>query len=258
MTGPVTLEQPEDNRGSRAMSEASKSSPNSALNQTRALSPIVSPCQSPKPILKVDTNLRLDEDVPPQVPPKSPVRDRKMSPQPPLLSSPPSVLYQAIFTPGSDAVSSAISESASPYSKGLPLRSETPKPTEVLGSTIPSNGALKSTPAPVWVSHNRSASDVSILNRGRPMKRSDTRSRSRTRSKTKSPDTEVWNNWQLPRGLKVAEARTQLPASDKENLHQKARRQAEKFEVLASSDVTQLSRVSRSPFLSTSSNADLR
>lgn len=88
------------------------------------------------------------------------------------------------------------------------------------------------------------------------MKRSDTRSRSRTRSKTKSPDTEIWNNWQLPRGLKVAQARTQLPIGDKENLHQKARRQAEKFEVLAGSDVTQLSRVSRLLLIQTQSNTD--
>jgi hypothetical protein len=88
-------------------------------------------------------------------------------------------------------------------------------------------------------------SDTSVMDRGRPVRRTSKRERSRTCSEANNPDAPVQDNWRMPRGMRVPDAAVRMNESDKEILHKQAHDQAEKFEVLNKRDVSSTSRVSR-------------
>lgn len=250
MTGPVTLEEPKGVHGSRIVSEASTSSRTTSHDQRRKEPLILSPCQGPELTRKVDTNPSLDDDVAPQVPPKALSRENK-----PLILAKTGVLHQAAFASSSNDVPNAVPKSVLPYSKAVAQRSEIPKLAEALSSTKPASGASESTEAPIWTFRDRSFLDGACLNLGRPMIRSNSPV-SRSRSTTKSSYVEVCNSRQLPKGLSIAEAKRQLSPFDIVNLRQQAHRHARNFEVLAGTDVNQLSRVSNLSFLLAPVDAD--
>lgn len=93
--------------------------------------------------------------------------------------------------------------------------------------------------------HARNASDTSILERGRPIKRTlskKTTPKKSPTSATTSPKTDQ-GNWKLPHGMRPSEAVVRLPDSEKETLRKQATGQAEQFEILGSRNVASLSRV---------------
>jgi hypothetical protein len=93
------------------------------------------------------------------------------------------------------------------------------------------------------VSHNRNLSESSLMDRGRPVRRTSKRSRSRTTSETNNCDESIPDNWQLPKGLRVAEASRLMGDAEKETLYKQASAQADKFEVMNKRDVASMSRV---------------
>ena len=89
------------------------------------------------------------------------------------------------------------------------------------------------------------STDLSILNRGRPIRRSQSfdqheRNRSASASVNCSEPKEVWK---LPAGFKRTDAVHLLTESDKQKLQRQAVSQAEKFEVLNERDIATLSKV---------------
>ncbi|KAF2093169.1 hypothetical protein NA57DRAFT_48632, partial [Rhizodiscina lignyota] len=112
--------------------------------------------------------------------------------------------------------------------------------------SVPADALRPSVTSPETASnaHSRNASDTSILERGRPFKRSG----SRKKSPKKSPVLDAASprsddgNWRLPNGLRPCEAVTKLPDSEKEALRKQATGQAEQFEILGARNVASLSR----------------
>lgn len=220
----------------------------------KPLSPIISPVASPKPLLKVDTaNFSADAELPPQVPPKSPAVERKGSPAPLVLNSKASrtqLLTPASMTSGGNTPLSAI-ERRSPNNI-IPL------PTPPSAFTNPfyaaSPASSRGSPrverrdplAAHATSHNRNMSESSIMDRGRPARRSSKRQRSRTMSETNNGEGATPDAWQLPHGMRVPEATRRMSDADKKLLHKQAYDQAGNFEVLNKRDVASLSRVSNS------------
>jgi hypothetical protein len=90
-------------------------------------------------------------------------------------------------------------------------------------------------------SHNRNLSESSVMERGRPVRRSSKRSRSRTASEANEEPTP--DNWQLPKGMRVAEASRRMQEAEKETLYKQASQQAQKFEVMDKRNVASMSRV---------------
>lgn len=93
-------------------------------------------------------------------------------------------------------------------------------------------------------SHNRNLSESSVMDRGRPVRRGSKRSRSRTTSEATNLDEPAPDNWQLPKGMRVADASRRMQDAEKETLYKQASAQAEKFEVMNKRDVASMSRVS--------------
>src|SRR5262249_48568542 len=91
--------------------------------------------------------------------------------------------------------------------------------------------------------HNRNASDNSILDRGRPVKRTEKRPRSRTCSQLNKTEADKALLKDLPKGISASEAGNRMNDHDKNKLRKQAMEQAEKFEVLTNKDVSSLSRV---------------
>lgn len=81
------------------------------------------------------------------------------------------------------------------------------------------------------------------MDRGRPPSRNSKRQRSRAVSETTNPDAAAHDPWQLPHGMRVAEASRRMSDVDQKALHKQAYDQAGKFEVLNRRDVASLSRV---------------
>jgi len=86
------------------------------------------------------------------------------------------------------------------------------------------------------------------MDRGRPKKRADGSSiKSAT---TKAIEQKAFIT--LPTGVKASDAASKFSAQDIETLRQQAQGQAAQFEVLASKDVGELSRVSKFPMFASS------
>ncbi|KAF2114692.1 Up-regulated during septation-domain-containing protein [Lophiotrema nucula] len=218
----------------------------------RPLSPILSPGASSKPALKVDTNSVMETiELPPEVPPKSPYFERKGSPVPPRLLSSKSSATQ-LMTPASTTSGGATPLSAIDIRRSPGVHAPLPTPLSAISNpfsaTSPLSGIERSSPRiekrdPMTTySHSRNQSDTSIMDRGRPTRRSSKRQRSRTESEANNPETPVQDGWKLPKGLRVAEASVRMQEADKELLHKQAQDQAEKFEVLNKRDVASMSR----------------
>lgn len=91
--------------------------------------------------------------------------------------------------------------------------------------------------------HQRGASEASVLERGRPMRRGDTSLMQRlSRAKLRGPSL-AEENIGIPTGSKPREASTVIPIAELEFLKQQAYEQVESFEVLAAKDVSSLSKV---------------
>ena len=223
----------------------------------KPLSPILSPGMSMKPALKVDTDVNETLDKRPEVPPKSPT-ERKGSPSP-LKLNPKSSKTQ-LMTPSTIHTAGTTPTSALDFRRSPNVNGPLPTPLSAISNPFSagSPGALdrrgsprveKRDPIAVHMasSHNRNMSESSVMERGRPVRRTSKRERSRTCSEAPVADLPTPDNWTLPRGMRVAEASMRMPEADKEILHKQAYDQAEKFEVLKKRDVASLSRVSVLP-----------
>ncbi|KAF2257970.1 hypothetical protein CC78DRAFT_159147 [Lojkania enalia] len=249
VTGPSHVYLPPQQASTTNSPEVSNISKLEASVSGKPLSPILSP--GVKPALKVDTTTVMDaSDLPPEVPPKSPLLERKGSPVPHKLSSKSSATQ--LRTPASLASGGSTPLSAIEIRRSPGVAAPLPTPLSAISNpfsaTSPSSAIDRRSPkvekrdplAPS--SHNRNMSDTSIIDRGRPVRRSSKRQRSRTCSEANNPDTSVQDSWRLPQGLKVREASAQMNKSDKELLHKQASDQAQKFEVLNKRDVASMSR----------------
>ncbi|KAF2636469.1 hypothetical protein P280DRAFT_483741 [Massarina eburnea CBS 473.64] len=220
----------------------------------KPLSPILSPGVSMKPSLKVDTRtLPRTSDIPPAVPPKSPSTERRASPSPLKLNgkSSRSQLTPALTSNGSTPTSAKDSR------RSPNMHFHLPTPLSAMSNpnnaSSPRSAARNSprvekrdpfvAPAPT---HNRNISDTSVIDRGRPIRRSSKRQRSQNHSETdedpSSAPPKDKDNWRLPRGMRASEASMRMPEEEQEDLYKQASDQAEKFEVLNKRDVGSLSR----------------
>ena len=220
----------------------------------KPLSPILSPGVSARPALKVDTDvIQEDGEFPPQVPPKSPAAERKGSPSPLKLntkSSRPQLTTPASTTPGTMFSGNVFDTRRSPNVNA-------PLPTPLSASSNPFSVASPSIAVDHRASpkvekrdlmasygaHNRNLSESSVMDRGRPVRRSSKRSRSRTASETNNSDEPILDNWQLPKGMRAADASRRMGKAEKDTLYKQASAQADKFEVMNKRDVASMSRV---------------
>lgn len=244
-------------------------SPESLNVPSKPLSPILSPGASPnnntKPSLKLETSNVAEElelELPPQVPPKSPSLERKGSPAPLVLnpkSSKPQLMTPASMTSGRVTPLSAVDRRSPNGSVALPTPPSTftnPFYAASPSSARNSPRAEKKDPIATQLSmHNRNQSESSIMDRGRPTRRSSKRQRSRTLSEAaNSESTAPSDTWTLPNGMRVPEATRRMSDADKKLLHKQAYDQAGNFEVLNKRDVASLSRVRSDPCLCVRAN----
>ena len=218
------------------------------------LEPIVSPAPSvakeSRPQLQIKTDpkpLESFEDMPPAPPPKSaPVGGR---------NSPGSNRR----TPSRKNSSNTLTRLASAFQSSTEQSS-----TEPIGSKSPepkayTPAALASASPPVHkkqLSHaggleSSPSSELSVVNRGRPIKRAqsfDHPDRKLSASSSPTHFAEPKEVWKLPSGLKRTEAIRKLNEHEKQKLQHQAASQADKFEILSERDVATLSKV---PFCST-------
>ena len=94
--------------------------------------------------------------------------------------------------------------------------------------------------------HCRGESETSVMDRGRPMKRTDGSLIKRKSIKPVEATVEELKDFEtLPLGYRpLEEASSSLPCTEIENLREQAVEQASRFKVLSSKDVENLSRVS--------------
>lgn len=204
-------------------------------------------------------------DTPPEVPPKSARMLPEASPQsglasslPSLPSAVPTVTPFTPFTPMSDFSASTTSlvplklapgtSTSSPQAQGrsspapkgpLPTRKPSPNPrNHTRGLSESSSFVAVARPG-----HRRTESEASIMDRGRPKKRADGSSIKSATTKANEQRAFVT----LPTGVKASDALSKFSTQDIETLRQQAKGQAAQFEVLASKDVGDLSRVSNLP-----------
>jgi hypothetical protein len=89
-------------------------------------------------------------------------------------------------------------------------------------------------------------SEPSMVNRGRPCKRTQASSkpaREQSASSSPSSSSDPIEVWTLPTGIKKVDALRKFNESDRQKLQRQAASQAEKFEILNERDITKLSKV---------------
>jgi hypothetical protein len=179
------------------------------------------------------SKLRCQDDTPPDVPPKSArMFDGRITPP---LRNPfaPTMNSSTTTTP-----SSALEGRSSPNSWRVP---------KAVGQSGHSRNASDGTSlVSQHHGHQRSGSDVSVMERGRPKKRSDgSPVKASTSRHGRNPSAEQKAAFvTLPSGTRATEASTKLEMNEIEVLRKQAIGQAAKFEVLCAKDVDSLSRVS--------------
>jgi hypothetical protein len=205
------------------------------------LSPILSPTAT-KPNLTVNTRPfdDSDDDIPPEVPPKSPLPEWTQSPpqRPPTRSGRPSPTRN---------IGRPMAPSPTPLSAFPPHSALEGRQSPVIAMRAGSAAAhsrntsepVTQNRGPMAPSHSRNASDGSVMNRGRPVRRDQKQSPGRNRSETASPEIEP-----LPSGWRPEEAASKYSSPERQGLEKQAADQAEKFEVLSAKDVSSLTRVS--------------
>jgi hypothetical protein len=128
----------------------------------------------------------------------------------------------------------------------------TPKesnPTTDLNSTPKADPELRAAPT---IGHRRNQSESgSVMERGRPRKRSETTgSTTLKRTASKRNDSAERRAFeQLPKGWKVGEAAAMLSPTETAAIQKQALQQAARFEILRKDDVDNLSRVNKSLLL---------
>ncbi|KAK8056468.1 hypothetical protein PG993_001695 [Apiospora rasikravindrae] len=163
----------------------------------------------------------------------------------------------------SNAPRSAATSSTSPVPMSAPFDSRSsPRPWERSGSTTPVTTTQHSHPDPTTTpqanlelaqrsatvtSHRRNKSEsASIMDRGRPRKRSDGTpvggGLKRAASKKSKDEDQRRAFEELPQGWKPKEAATQLDQAEADYLHKQALGQVLRFEVLKKDDVESLSK----------------
>ncbi|KAF8849322.1 hypothetical protein BDZ45DRAFT_663315 [Acephala macrosclerotiorum] len=250
----------------------------------KSLAPLVIPSSTSTRLPRQNSHSRLRSvsescGMPPDVPPKF-ARMKESSPHP--RASP--------FTPMSSSSTSLLSASTAPTSTSTTPSSALPMPsfpTSGRSSPKPVGATSVSAPVPSPMGHMRGQSDIplacgktlthqrsfplhnhghrrheseaSIMDRGRPKKRSQTpidgspikrsaskRSPSNPTSTSPVAETEKSDEQKafehLPSGIRATEASTHLPSLEIEALRKQAIGQASRFEVLSSKDVETLSR----------------
>ncbi len=199
------------------------------------LAPLVIPSndhvQQPRMVITKSpsiTRLMQSEERPPEVPPKSPRTEGRASPKPKTPYTPESAPTSTLLvTPEGRA-------SPKPWNTQVggqsPQTHQRGQPDNVIRSHSPKG-------------HQRGQSDASIMERGRPTKRTEPVKRST--SKLKRSQSSVKRAYEtLPLGMIAAEANEKLSQHDITKLQKQAIGQVEKFEVLNVKDVECLSKVS--------------
>lgn len=213
----------------------------------KPLSPILSPGVTSKPTLKVNTDvIQEDVEAPPEVPPKLPAAERRGSPVPLKLNTKTS--RSQLTTPSTATSMSAFDNRRSP-NVNIPLPTPLSAISNPFSAGSPGGGfdhraspkVERRDPLASHGLHNRNLSESSVMDRGRPVRRGSKRSRSRTASEVTEEPTP--DNWQLPKGMRVAEASRRMQEAEKDTLYKQAFAQAEKFEVMNKRDVASMSRV---------------
>ncbi|KAH8676766.1 Up-regulated during septation-domain-containing protein [Tricladium varicosporioides] len=234
--------------GQSSSYRAGSASPKHRPLSPKSLAPLVIPSTSapqPQRLGRRPSNSRLRSgSTPPDVPPKS-ARFQDRSPY--SRNSP--------FTPGSASttnLSTAPTSINSTPISALPERQTSPKPWTATSATGPgpspmghsrgqSEAAQQQSQIGKTLGHRRGESEASIMDRGRPKKRSDGSPIKRQLSK-RSPAEEQKAFESLPQGIRATEASTLIPTAELESLRKQAIGQASRFEVLNSKDVESLSR----------------
>ena len=212
------------------------------------------------------------DDVPPQVPPKSPRTESRASPRsrklPHAASSSTSTTYSVV--PPSSAVdtrpgrlymapesNSSLSLLQTPSADKVPAPS-TPSaqkaPEKSLQSQpknkypLPVRSTSNKGPPPTVkapLRHQSGMSEPSVINRGRPMKRGDT-SLIRSLSKPMLRSPTLGKGYpDIPSGFKATEAPCRVPDAESRYLKKQADEQVEEFKVLPIKQVLKLTKVRR-------------
>lgn len=226
----------------------------SPLSRPRSSASGRRPSLKPLPEMNV-ASTHSDDELPPQVPPKSPTIERQGSPSPLKLDmhiARTQLLMSASAASGRRTPPSSNDNKPWPkFSTPLPTSpSEIPTPFYA-PSLSPSRGSPRSEKrdpisSHVVTAHTRIMSESSVVARGRSADRKDRnlRKHNRTCSEGNSPKSSNVDAWKMPQGMRVPEASTRMCEIDKKLLHKQACDQASNFEVLNKSDVTSMSRVS--------------
>ncbi|KAI9776204.1 MAG: hypothetical protein M1839_000525 [Geoglossum umbratile] len=197
----------------------------------KRLAPLVIPTRERAYSGKSPLNNLLDDDNPPEVPPKSPRR-----PSPNRMVSGSIMHANHSSAPLTNSTTSAITTPASttggrtsPNIFSTPLRSDSPAQTRSRFRV-------------------RDESPTALIDRGRPSRRPESKTRdseNRPRSAKKSP-AGIKAFEHLPKGCRAEDAVRKLSSSQVINLQRQALGQAERFEVLTQRDVDKLSKELRS------------
>jgi hypothetical protein len=251
-TTPTTTGVTSDESSQNTTPKQGSGSPKQPLSP-KILAPLVIPSTSaaqPQRLIRESSATRLRSgSTPPDVPPKS-ARMKEGSPHP----------RPSPFTPMS-ASTTSLSTSTAPTSvsgtpNSAPEGRSSPKPWSAGPSPNPNTmchnrGQSETTQRQGHaMCHRRGESEASIMDRGRPKKRSDGSPIKRTGSKRAVATSEEQKAFEtLPQGHRAVDAPSLLQATEIEVLRKQAIGQASRFEVLGSKDVDALSRVTHPPLL---------
>ena len=248
-----------------------------ARNLREELTPLVIPLstQLAEAIdIWVTSGVEQSDDVPPQVPPKSPRTESRASPRsrksPQFASSSTSTsyslnspssatdtragqLYMAqdsnsslslLQTPSADkprAPSAPWAQTAPEKSLQSQPKNEYPLPVR----STSTKGPPLAVKAQLW--HQRGTSEPSVIDRGRPMKRGDT-SLIRSLSKPLLKNPSLHRGYSdIPGGFKATEAPCRVPDAESRYLKKQANEQVEEFKVLSLKQISKLTKVRRNP-----------
>jgi len=256
--GPVLDEGVETNLTDTAAKECfglrrrSRSDSPKGLLSPKTLTPLVIPSSTgPTPqrvFNKKPSPITVDSpvDTPPNVPPKSArMLEDKFSPQ---SRTPFTPLSSSTYTPLSSTANISLSSTATPISASEGRISPFPAISNMRGPSPMGHSRGQSDTgserAACTMGHRREQSEASIMDRGRPKKRTEgspiTLKRT-TDKRTLLAEQKAFET--LPEGIKATDAQQKWNAEEIQALKKQAVGQAAKFEVLGMKDVESLSRV---------------
>jgi hypothetical protein len=231
----------------------SRSGSPKGLLSPKALAPLVIPSSTgPTPqrvVAKKQSSITADSpvDTPPSVPPKSArMLEDKFSPQSRTLFTP---LSSSTYTPLSGTTANlSLPSTATPISASEGRISPFPAISNKRGPSPMGHSRGQSDTgserAACTMGHRREQSEASIMDRGRPKKRTEgspITSKRTPDKRTLLAEQKAFET--LPEGIKAADAQQRWNVEEIEALKKQAIGQAAKFEVLSVKDVESLSRV---------------